>query len=259
MSAANLQAAAWATRAVCEVSELTLPPQWASESERREITARASAIPNGLGRFWQITAPNGARSHLYGTKHSNARVMLDLPPELEEALARARIIATESERRLSQRRFFRNDPLDSLRWRNSRATAQTAPFEAEILPWVRTFYSGMGLSQPWTILTDVALADLLLHEPCNDFNAGVFPIMDDLILLEGLLAGAEERGLEPQGLFLTELSKPARKEELYGILQVFGAYTQPRRDSAGRQAGMALYAQGRLGEMMAWDTLYLEE
>ncbi|MEO0487591.1 MAG: TraB/GumN family protein [Pseudomonadota bacterium] len=256
--AAPLSAANWATKAVCDIPSLDLPAAWADRADIAAAQARAAGIPNGLGKFWRITAPDGAVSHLFGTMHSNEPLLLDLPGELSAALNQARIIATEVDFRLPARRFARNDPVDSYRWRSARSRNAEPPFEPELADWVREFFSGQGLQTPWTFLTDAGLAERLLHNPCNDFNAGVFPVMDDLIALEGVLAGATFLGLESQGAFLTELSRPSRAAQLHGILQVYGAYTQPPADNQGRQAFAALYAQGRLGEMMAHDALYLE-
>lgn len=190
--------------------------------------------------------------------HSNEPLLLDLPNELKAALSRARLVSTEIDFRLPSRRLYRNDPADGYRWRGARANGAEPPFEDELHDWVRIFFSGLGFQTPWAVLTDVGVADLLLYEPCNDFNAGVFPIMDDYIALRGVLAGADFAGLEEPIAFFKELSRVKRSDELYGILQTYGAYTQPMTDNRERQALMALYAQGRIGEMIAQDALYLE-
>jgi hypothetical protein len=72
-------AQSWATRAYCfdaapEIHDAAFAP-----FGREALEAQAARIPNGTGRFWQITAPNGARSHLWGTLHSSHAPVLDLP------------------------------------------------------------------------------------------------------------------------------------------------------------------------------------
>ncbi|MEM9349794.1 MAG: TraB/GumN family protein [Pseudomonadota bacterium] len=256
--ASPLNAASWATRDVCDIDTLEIPKGWTTEQDIAEAKERAKSIPNGTGRLWRIEGPGGAVSHLFGTLHSNDPLLLDLPEELESALESARLVATEIDFRLPSRRLYRNDPSETYRWRGARANGADPPFEAELHSWTRLYFVGLGFKTPWAVLTDVGVADLLLADPCNDFNTGVFPIMDNLIALEGVLSGAEFIGLEPPITFFEELSRPERSDELYGLLQIYGAYTQPAVDNRARQATMTLYAQGHIGEMMAHDAIYLE-
>ncbi|MEM1373130.1 MAG: TraB/GumN family protein [Pseudomonadota bacterium] len=242
---------------MCDVNALSLPPNWLSIEEASEVKVRAAELSNGVGRLWRIEAPSGSVSHLYGTMHVNAPVLLDLPPELTEIIETARIIAPETDNRLLARRFARNDRFESLRWASARRDTGATPFEPELEHWIRIFFSAYGFERPWTVLTDPALAEMLLWSPCNDFNAGIFPIMDDLIMLNARIAGAEIRPLEPQSAFLRDLSEAHRGAALHGTLQVFGAYAAPSHSSVQRQAGFALYAQGRIAELMAWGELYV--
>ncbi|MEM8592271.1 MAG: TraB/GumN family protein [Pseudomonadota bacterium] len=251
--AAPVHAANWATKEACAVTELTLPDGWVAPDDLQEIEARAAQIPNPTGKLWRITAPGGAVSHLYGTFHLNEPVILKLPPELKDILARTRIIATEIDPRPATRRQINNDPLESYRWRSSRGSSQEPPFEPEVLPWVRSYFSALGFERPWRVLTDAGVAEALLWDPCNDFHAGIFPILDDRIALEGIIAGAEHRALEETGTFLVEMNRSANRDVLYGMLQVFATYLEPASSNVARQADMALYAQGRIGAMMAWE------
>ncbi|MEM6276528.1 MAG: TraB/GumN family protein [Pseudomonadota bacterium] len=257
--ASPVAGANWATKGVCTVDELTVPEGLFSDAELASMKARAAEIPNSVGRLWRIEASSGAVSHLFGTMHTNATILLDVPPELEAILAETRVIAPEIDHRLRARRFARNDPQDSLRWSTSRRGANNSPFEPELEDWVRTLFSGYGLEQPWQIMTDAALAEILLWDPCNDFNSGVFPVMDNLIMLEAALAGAEVLPLEGQGYFMTELSRRQWEDALHGVLQVYGAAAEPALSNKERQAAFALYAEGRLGELTAWSDAALSE
>jgi len=259
LAASPATAASWATKDVCTVTELTIPDTWLSAEERRAISDRAAEIPNAVGRLWRLEAPNGAVSHLFGTMHVNAPILLDLPPESEEILKTTRIIAPEIDNRLSARRFAFNDTQESLRWSFTRGDTAESPFEPELESWVPVFFSGYGLERPWEFATDAGIAEMLLWDVCGDFNAGVFPIMDDLVMLEARIAGAQIMPLEPKDTFLRDLSETRWAEGLNGILQVYGAYTQPAEDNTFRQASFTLYHQGRIGEMMADEELYIAE
>ena len=57
--------------------------------------ARAGELPYGQGLLWQVQAPNGQTSHVFGTFHTSDPRVLALPAPVVEALDRTETLAVE--------------------------------------------------------------------------------------------------------------------------------------------------------------------
>lgn len=251
----------WADADVCTVDPgITALPGMAT------LEGAAANIPNADGRFWQVTAPNGAVSHLWGTWHSADPLILDLPGETRQAIETSRIVAVEADLVAKSRAAYRE-----AQYAESRFLGPSDPFEfagadtdsiagldAELSGWIRDRAVELGWSEDvMLILSPAGIAEMLLGDPCEDFANGVLPIQDDYIQLLGRLAGAEILGLEQPGRVLDDL---AADEEgtAEAIIAVYAAYLKPAADNTERSALFNLYRRGRLGLLAAWDAAFVE-
>ena len=87
--------APWFTKEACTVTVPAIDPDAIDAAMMQRIQAQAAKIENGIGRFWRITTPNGAVSHLWGTMHSSNPLILDLPDAVMELIASAQTVAVE--------------------------------------------------------------------------------------------------------------------------------------------------------------------
>ena len=264
--AAPAPAQDWATPEVCAVdvprihADVFEPPGLAA------LQDQATTIPNGTGRFWQITAPGGAVSHLWGTFHSSDPHILRLVEQVRPQIEASRIVAVEIDYTHPTRSAFRdaqylpgryNEASDPFAFDQTR-DATIAGLPSEISGWILDRAIELG----WTedadlILSPAGMAEMLLSDPCEDFTSGIVPIQDDYIHLIGRLAGAEIRGLEAPDAFFDDLSE--QEETANALTAVYGAYLRPTRDNRARSTSFALYQRGQIGVMATWDTAFLAE
>lgn len=254
------QAQHWATRAVCDVSDIAVFDDAFAPATRTEIENAAARIPNGVGRFWRITAPNGAVSYLWGTMHSSDPRILDLPQEVEDAIEAARVVVLEIDPIAPTRRIYERDLARSDWFRPARSNVDLVEdgLPSEILEWIRqrTHGIGWGRKAPER-LTFGALAELLLSDPCDDFSAGIIPIQDSRIQTLALVEGAGILALEETGRIKARLDRPDQDEFAIDFLSVYGSYLNPEIRWQDRATVFALYLSGRIGAMMAWDRSYV--
>ncbi|MEL6889526.1 MAG: hypothetical protein AAFO86_12585 [Pseudomonadota bacterium] len=57
----------WMTRERCTVTDIRIEPDALAPETLQRLRATAATVPNRVGKFWRITAPGGAVSHLWGT------------------------------------------------------------------------------------------------------------------------------------------------------------------------------------------------
>ncbi len=123
--------------------------------------------------------------------------------------------------------------------------------------WVLDRLDSMGVGEDGLfILTYGGLAELLLSDPCDDFTTGVIPYQDNLIQTYAYIAGAEVRGLEAPGEFLTDLADDP--DTAKAIVAVYSSYLQPPANAPAFNAFIQLYREGRLGLMAAWDAAHMQ-
>lgn len=255
----------WATVEVCTVDEARIDDAVFDPPGRAALEKVAEGIENRRGRFWQITSPDGAVSHLWGTWHSSDTLILDLPEAVRDVIEAARMVAVEVDYVFKSREEYRNAQFLEGRFNEASDPFSFTPDDqsiaglpAEISAWI----TERAIELNWTedfelVLSTAGIAEMLLSDPCEDFSTGVLPLQDDYIQLLGRLAGAEIRGLEDPSEFLTDLTEDEATAE--AIIAVYAAYLKPVTSNADRSTAFGIYREGRLGLMMAWDAAFLEQ
>ena len=246
----------WATRAYCTVEQPWLDPALFAYPSLETMQEEAATIPNGRGKFWRITAPTGAVSHLWGTMHSNDPMILALPFEVERAIKNARLVMPEFDFRMPSRAAIET----LYRWED--IYLSTTPdaiaigdldVDPQILDWIRIRLEsiGWGRDAPELYRAD-ALVEVVLEDPCNDFALGSMPIQDGRIVMLGLVSGAEVKGLEP----VTALKDAMRGSDgaalMEAMLTIYGVGLAPPIDNRARVASFALYLNGESALWALW-------
>lgn len=252
----------WATVEVCSVDAPRIEDAAFAPTDYATLQAKAAAIPNGTGRFWRITAPNGAVSHLWGTFHSADPLILDLPQVAREAIAESRTVAVEVDFTHKTRDSIRDAQMLEGRFNEGGDPFAVAPSDgtvaglpAEVTGWVRDRAIELGWTEDFDLVLSLpGMAEMLLSDPCEDFTDGILPIQDDYIQLLGRIAGAEILGLEGQDDFIARLA--ADEETAQAVIATYAAYLRPVDTNAERAASFALYLEGQLGTAMAWDAAH---
>ena len=255
----------WATRAVCDVDKAVVHDSVLTPPGRVAIEAEAAKISNGIGRLWQITAPSGTVSHLWGTYHSTATLILDLPDEVRSRIAGSTTVAVEVDYTSESRDAYREAQYFEGRYKEASDPFALLPsggaiagLPQEVSDWIRDRAFELG----WTedaelILSPAGMAEMLLSDPCEDFASGIIPIQDDYIQLLGRLAGAKIQSLEIPEEFFSDLE--AMPETAEAITQVYAAYLQPVDTNEARATSFALYLSGRIDMMFALDHAFITE
>lgn len=261
------QAQDWATKAVCSVDVAAVSQTAFAPATLAQLEEAGATLINGKGRFWRIETASGAVSHLWGTMHASDPLILDVPDALKKAIDAARVVAVEIDFTAKNRAELREVPFYEARFKEA-----SDPFSAPVLGnsiaglseehtgWLRDRAVELG----WTedvelILSPAGMAEMLLADPCEDFTTGVLPMQDDYIQLLGRLAGAQILGLEGRFDFLDDLSDPVRADTVEAIIQVYAAYLRPVTSNAERATSFALYRQGRIDVLSAWDEAFLQD
>lgn len=255
----------WATHEVCTVDAPVVVDAAFAPSDLATLAAEAAAIPNGTGKFWQITSPDGAVSHLWGTFHSADPLILALPAPVTETIASSRAVAVEVDYTFQSREAFRDAQLMEGRFRDASDPFAFEPGDGTIagLPdevsfWIRDRALELGWTEDVDLIMSLpGMAEMLLSDPCEDFSQGILPIQDDYIQLLGRLAGARIISLENPDEFVSDLA--ADEETARAIVGVYAAYLRPMETNAERATSFALYLEGRLGVAEAWDRAYQQE
>ena len=252
----------WATREVCTVDEPRIHEEVFAPEGLANLEQAAELIPNSLGKFWQITAPSGAISHLWGTFHSSDPLILTLPDRVTTIIGSSRVVAVEIDFTHPDRQSYRD--AQSMEGRFSEASdpfsfspgdGTVAGLSPEISDWVRDRAIELGWTEDFDLIMSLpGIAEMLLSDPCEDFTQGILPIQDDYIQLLGRLGGARILSLESPDEMIADLG--ANEETARAMIATYAAYLQPADSNAERATSFALYLQGKLGVMAAWDRAY---
>ena len=252
----------WATREVCTVEEPRIHEDVFAPESFADLKRSAELIPNSLGKFWQITAPTGAISYLWGTFHSSDPLILDLPEKVTSIIGSSRVVAVEIDFTHPDRQSYRDAPLMEGRFSEasdpfsfSPGDGTVAGLSPEISNWVRDRAIELGWTEDFDLIMSLpGIAEMLLSDPCEDFTQGILPIQDDYIQLVGRLGDARILSLETPDEMIADLG--ADEETALAMIATYAAYLQPTDSNAERATSFALYLQGRLGVMSAWDRAY---
>jgi uncharacterized protein YbaP (TraB family) len=252
----------WATRDVCTVDEPRIHEEVFAPGSLADLEQAAELIPNALGKFWQIRAPSGAISHLWGTYHSADPLIVALPEEVETIIDSSRVVAVEIDFTHPDRQSYRDAQLMEGRFSEASDPFSFSPGDGtvaglppEISNWVRDRAIELGWTEDFDLIMSLpGIAEMLLSDPCEDFTQGILPIQDDYIQLLGRLGGARILSLETPDEMIADLG--ADDETARAMIATYAAYLQPADSNRERATSFALYLQGRLGVMAAWDRAY---
>lgn len=249
----------WADVDVCHVDTAEVVSEVYEPAGLAKLQAAAAQIPNGVGKFWRITAPNGAVSHLWGTMHVTHPLILNLPDIVVETVQSSRLVMTEIDFVFKDRAAYRAAQDYPGRFNLSPDIQLLPPttvmgLAPDVSTWVRDRFVELGMSEDGPeYLTPGGLAEFLLAAPCEDFAAGVYPVQDDYIALLARLAGVPVRGLEDANEFVRDLNRPEMYETARALVGVYGTYLKPVNSNANRKTFFAHYLSGQLGLDMALD------
>lgn len=250
------QAQDWATRALCTPPEVAIFDEVFAPEGRAELERRAARLPNGTGRFWRVTAPNGTVSHLWGSMHSSHPDVLDLPDTVRGALDSARRVALEIDPvfpdRASHESYMQGEAV--YRPENSDFRFSNMDIPEKLTPHLRARLTALGW--PDTALDDLnlgALTELLLFDPCEDFSAGILPSQDSFIQTLAHIARIPVMGLEPVDRLSNKLNAPESRDLARAVIATYAVYLMPGSTPEARATVLALYTQGRIALLMAWD------
>lgn len=249
----------WASYEICYPDRIEIHDSALAPFTLAGLQAAAEAIPNATGRYWQITAPDGGVSHLWGTMHSNHPAILALPARVEADVRGAKVVAVETDFILTSRADYTNwaGAEELLRGDDGTPTFTMLDLPPHVEHWIRHRTDGIGWgSDAPEYLSLAGLASMILGDPCTDFAAGVYPGQDGLIQMYGAIEGARVIGLEPPDTFLDTLDAPQNFELTRSIIGIYGAYLNPDRNAAETATGYALYQRGQIGVSMLLDRAY---
>ena len=72
-------------------------PYISSNGDHEQDSTGRDSIPYGEGLLWQISAQNGNHAHIFGTMHSQDRLVTSVPPPVRLALVKSREFVMEVE------------------------------------------------------------------------------------------------------------------------------------------------------------------
>lgn len=253
------QAQHWVTKEFCEVTDPQVSYDGIGQSTLVQIKQEAANLENSVGRLWKITAPNGAVSHLWGTYHSNDVHIVNLPDDFREVIRQASAVAVErdpvAESRRHIERFYRGD----LYFRLNKLD-QFHEIDQRSALWAEMRLISLGYREDMLrSLTLGGLAGMLFADPCDDFANFSYPFQDYRIALLGRDHGAKIIGFEHMDTLVETLNQENREETALAIIETYASYFNPDGLALSRGASFALYLEGRIGEMMAWDRRYLHD
>lgn len=259
--AAPVNAQSWATRDLCLIDDAQVHEDIFAPGFYDQMQTLAADIPNGTGRYWRITSQDGAVSHLWGTMHSSLPIILRLPDEVKDAIENARVVATEVDYTQQTRPELALAYTSYDRYRDAnQISVRDMALPRDLLDWTQDRLVGLGWGEEaFDYLSPAAIAELMLSDPCGDFSAGIYPIQDDRIQMLGALAGAEILSLEEPRALFQKLNDDKNLGLTRAMIAVYANYLSPDITRDVLSTGYALYLEGRIGEMMAWDTLYFAE
>lgn len=255
----------WATAEVCTVETPAIHAEVFAPNSLEALQAEAARIPNPLGRFWRVTAPGGAVSHLWGTFHSTDPLILNLPDQTKDEIAAARVVAIEIDYIAKSREQLRATLMFEGRFQDASdpfaftpGDGTVAGLSPEVSEWVRDRAYELGWTEDFDLVLSLpGIAEMLLSDPCEDFAEGILPIQDVYVQLLGRLAGARILGLEHSDEFISDLN--ADPDLAGAIIASYAAYLRPMTTNADRATSFAIYLEGRLGLAQAWDYAFQRE
>ena len=247
----------WFSPESCAVTAEDLAQAQLPAKVAQEILAASEAVPNGRGRLWKITTPEGKVSHLWGTYHTPDPLLLALPEPFVQILQRARVVALEFDPIPDSREAATLNASSGWMWlEEGRQDWDFVP--PEVMGWIGQRMQAIGWGGGYMDqLTLAGMASLMLSDPCGDYLSGVLPGQDDYIGQLAYLAGAEVTGLQQWRDFGVQMNAPERVEAARAVIVLYASYLGPPEAYApgpGRALSYRLYLDGRMAELEAWSS-----
>lgn len=245
----------WATREACDLSDARIHPDALAPATLDDLRQSARAIPNGLGRYWRITSPDGAVSHLWGTMHLNDPVILALPGQVQRDITNSRVVAVEANFIAPSRTDFQHYMRSDHIWRRDGSKGfENLDIPKKVKGWIRARFEGLGWDAETPEILELAtIEEFTMSDPCSDFAYGVYPSQDNHIQLLGALSGADILGLEGARAIYEKLAEESNFKLNEAMIALNGSYLDPTLSHERYTTNAALYLQGKIGTMMMWE------
>lgn len=132
-----------------------------------------------------------------------------------------------------------------------------SPLEFKIRKLIEERLDSVGLLSSFSFLRPGPLAEILMWNPCADFSEIAFLLQESRIRLLGADVGAPHVGLEP--FFAVEyfLNEPTNKEITFAVIETYAGYLSQTQFREFHALRMALYLEGRVGEMKALNDIWI--
>ncbi|MEO1365147.1 MAG: TraB/GumN family protein, partial [Pseudomonadota bacterium] len=218
----------WMTRERCTVTDIRIDPDVLAPGTLQRLRATAATVPNGVGKYWRITAPGGAVSYLWGTWHSNDPLMLDLPARVIAQVRAARVAAFEIDPVLPTRRAVENAVSPRDRWVSRGGTLAAMDLPPDIERWINARLIGLGWGDDSAdFMMPGALVELLSGDPCNDFAMGTYPNQDSYLQTIAAISGAQIMALEELTALRQKLNQRQYRALASDVLMLYGSTLSP--------------------------------
>lgn len=244
-------AQSWFARDVCTVVEPAIDPSVMIPDLLAKLDAEVAEIENANGRLWRVTTPDGKVSHLWGTMHSTAPVIVDLPPEFRAILADARVVALEVNPALADRAAVKRYNMAEALWSYEFNRIEVVP---EVKEWILARALALGFNNDsLDYMSPAGLATMVMGDPCDDFFSTTYPIQDTRVAMIGRDHGAQIIGFETDEEFLRFLNDPKNEPVAEAIVNAYGTYLGPGNTRAERRTAFEFYLRGQIGHLIAWE------
>jgi uncharacterized protein YbaP (TraB family) len=247
--AANAQN--WVTPNTCKVLDVSISDQkypefWLKEQEEK--------FENGVGKLWQIVAPNGNVSYLWGTMHLKDLSVLRLPQTLSKVIDQTQVVLPEVDYEFQSRAEVWAYYSGHGFWASDESDRPHHYIDEKVRAWVEARVHAMGYAQgSMQFMTLPGLTNLMLSDPCNDFKANAL-IQDDWIVQLAKIHGAQVVGLEQRQALMDDLAQLDNRSAAIAILNLYGSYLNPEFfDEAGQSGLIGMYQKGLIAAMMGDD------
>lgn len=247
----------WVTPETCASSDFSIPedvypPDWFAVQEAR--------YANGVGRLWQVTAPNGAVSHIWGSMHLNHKSVLTLPETFKDIVLSSKVVLPEIDTRFGSRAAVVAYYAGHGFWATDALPSPHDYLDGDLRDWIEARLLGLGYPEAsLDYITLSGLVAIMISNACNDFNPGAL-MQDYWIVQNAEVAGAEIVGLEARDAVMEDLSQSFNRAQAIAILKLYASYLDPDYyDTSGQNVYIGMYQKGHIAGLMGADIAFAQE
>ncbi|MEO1776521.1 MAG: TraB/GumN family protein [Pseudomonadota bacterium] len=241
-----------AAEAACGGRDLFAPLETQDPVRYAAILEAASTVPNGQGRLWRITGPDGGVSHLFGTYHDTEAAAL-MSPEARSAFGEAeRLVLEISEAELAAMEArMASDPFMSMRSQPIDPALLMAGLDARQRRAMEAALATRGLTvevaaalQPWLLFA-------MFGVPACQIEASAqgTPVLDRQLADDAVARGVPVEGLES---FTEALSVFSRFDDADTALMLRDAISVVALQEDIRRTLLNLYGRGQIGVIQSF-------